>query len=185
VREIFAGIERADSLVVDPHKWLFAPFDCCALVYRKPELARRAHTQQAGYLEVIKARDDWNPSDYAIHLTRRVRGLPFWFSLAAHGTAAYSEAIESVLSVARAAVAEIDGRPHLERVHDPMLSVLAFRRIGWEPADYHSWSNRLLEEGYAFVMPTQHRGETIARFAIVNPRTTIDDIRGILDTMEG
>ncbi len=182
-RERFRGVERADSLVVDPHKWLFAPFDCCALLYREPELARRAHTQEAGYLDVIAARDEWNPSDYAIHLSRRARGLPFWFSLAAHGTAAYAEAIESVLAVARATVAEIDGRDYLERVHDPMLSVVAFRRIGWQPADYETWSHKLLDEGYAFVMPTRHRGETITRLAIVNPRTTIDDVRGILDTM--
>jgi glutamate/tyrosine decarboxylase-like PLP-dependent enzyme len=184
VRDVFRGIERADSLVVDPHKWLFAPFDCCALLYREPELARRAHAQQAGYLEAITTRDEWNPSDYAIHLSRRARGLPFWFSLAAHGTAAYTEAIESVLAVTRRAVLEIDGRETLERIHDPMLSVVAFRRIGWQPADYEAWSQRLLAEGYAFVMPTRHRGETVTRFAIVNPRTTIEDISGILDTME-
>jgi glutamate/tyrosine decarboxylase-like PLP-dependent enzyme len=98
VRSAFDGIEQADSLIVDPHKWLFAPFDCCALVYRDPELARRAHTQEAGYLEPITTRDEWNPSDYAIHLSRRARGLPFWFSLAAYGTAAYAAAIESVRS---------------------------------------------------------------------------------------
>ena len=54
VRDQFAGIERADSLVVDPHKWLFTPFDCAALLYRHPELARRAHTQHAAYLEVMQ-----------------------------------------------------------------------------------------------------------------------------------
>ncbi|MFN8187306.1 MAG: aminotransferase class V-fold PLP-dependent enzyme [Gaiellales bacterium] len=182
-RHLFDGIEQADSFVVDPHKWLFAPYDCAALIYRDPEIARRAHTQHAGYLEAITTRDEWNPSDYAVHLTRRARGLPFWFSLAAHGTSAYSAAIERTLEVARAAVAELDARPYLERVHDPMLSVIAFRRKGWAAADYERWSDRLLADGYAFVLPTRHRGETITRIAIVNPRTTIDDIRGILDSM--
>lgn len=182
-RHLFAGVERADSFVVDPHKWLFAPYDCAALVYRDPELARRAHTQRAGYLEAITARDEWNPSDYAVHLTRRARGLPFWFSLAAHGTEAYAAAIERTLEVARAAVTEIDARSHVERVHDPMLTVIAFRRLGWEPEDYQRWSDRLLQDGYAFVVPTRHRGETIARIAIVNPLTTVDDVRGILDSM--
>ena len=85
VRGRFAGIERCDSFIVDPHKWLFAPFDCCALLYRRPELARAAHAQHAGYLEPLQGGAEWNPSDYAVHLSRRARGLPFWFSLAAHG----------------------------------------------------------------------------------------------------
>jgi hypothetical protein len=65
-----------------------------------------------------------------------------------------------------------------------MLSIVAFRRIGWTPAEYERWSERLLSDGYAFVTPTRHRGETITRLAIVNPRTTVGDICGILDTME-
>jgi glutamate/tyrosine decarboxylase-like PLP-dependent enzyme len=183
VRHAFAGIERADSLIVDPHKWLFGPFDCCALVYREPELARRAHAQHAGYLEAITVRDEWNASDYAVHLSRRVRGLPLWFSLAAHGTRAYEQAIESVLGVAREAVAEIDRRPYLERVHEPVLSVVAFRRLGWTPEDYERWSDELLATGTALVTSTKHQGETITRLAFVNPRTTVEDVRSILDTM--
>ena len=183
VRALFAGIEQADSLIVDPHKWLLGPYDCCALVYRDPDLARRAHTQHAGYLEAITTRDEWNPSDYAVHLSRRARGLPLWFALAAHGTRAYEQAIERALAVARAAAAEIDAREHLERVHEPMLSVVAFRRLGWAPADYARWTAALLADGHAFVTPSVHRGETITRFAFVNPRTTVEDVRGILDTM--
>jgi glutamate/tyrosine decarboxylase-like PLP-dependent enzyme len=183
VREVFAGIEHADSLIVDPHKWLFGPYDCCALVYREPELARRAHTQHAGYLDAITTRDEWNASDYAVHLSRRARGLPLWFSLASHGTRAYEEAIESVLRVAREAAAEIDRRDYVERVHEPMLSVVAFRRVGWQTEDYERWSDRLLAGGYAVVTPTRHLGETITRLAFVNPRTTIEDVCGILDTM--
>jgi glutamate/tyrosine decarboxylase-like PLP-dependent enzyme len=182
-RPLFAGIEHADSIIVDPHKWLFAPFDCCALLYRDPELGRRAHAQHAGYLETITTRDEWNPFDYAVHLSRRARGLPFWFSLAAHGTRAYADAVESVLAVARAVADEIRRRDELELVHDPMLSVVAFRRLGWQPEDYDRWSERLLETGYAFVTPTRHRGETITRLALVNPRTTLDDVCGVLDTM--
>ena len=67
VRPLFDGIERSDSFVVDPHKWLFAPFDCAALLYRDP-LARATHTQHAEYLDVVTETDDWNPSDYAFHL---------------------------------------------------------------------------------------------------------------------
>lgn len=75
-RHRFDGIERADSFIVDPHKWLFAPYDACALVYREPSVARRTHSQQAAYLDVLNDDAQWNPSDYAIHLTRRARGGP-------------------------------------------------------------------------------------------------------------
>ena len=79
VRDRFAGIERADSFIVDPHKWLFAPFDCCALLYRDPRIAKAAHTQRAEYLDVLHDDADdgaWNASDYAHHLSRRAAGAP-------------------------------------------------------------------------------------------------------------
>ncbi|UZK53757.1 PLP-dependent decarboxylase [Streptomyces drozdowiczii] len=135
VRHRYDGIEHADSLVIDPHKWLFAPFDCAALLYRDPRTARAAHTQDASYLDALHTDDDaqWNPSDYAHHLSRRARGLPLWFSLAVHGTRAYTKAIENALTLARDAAAIIRSAPHLELVREPELSAVLFRRIGWTP----------------------------------------------------
>jgi len=182
VRHLFNGIEHADSFIVDPHKWLFAPYDCCALLYRDPAPAREAHLQKASYLDVLSDAD-WNPSEYSIGLTRRARGLPLWFSLAAHGTAAYTEAIERTLEVTRFAEAEIARRPYLEALREADLSVVVFRRHGWGPQEYDAWSTELAREELAFVVPTSHEGETVARFAIVNPTTTEDDIVAILDTM--
>jgi L-2,4-diaminobutyrate decarboxylase len=185
VRHLFAGIENADSFIVDPHKWFFGPFDACALLYRDPELARSAHTQHAGYLDAINTRGEWNPSDYAVHLSRRARGLPFWFSLATHGTDAYRDAVEGTLEVARVAAEEVRSRSYLELVREPELSVVVFRRLGWSPSDYQQWSDRLLAANFAFVLPSTHQGETVTRFAIVNPRTSAADIQLILDTMAG
>jgi glutamate/tyrosine decarboxylase-like PLP-dependent enzyme len=183
VRHLFAGIEHADSFIVDPHKWLFAPFDCCALLYRDPQVARVAHTQEAGYLDVLTSAPEWNPTDYSIGLTRRARGLPLWYSLAVHGTDAYVEAIESTIEVTRFAADEIGRRSYLEVVREPDLSVVVFRRIGWTPEDYSAWTDRLLGQEFAFVVPTTFRGETLTRFAIVNPHTTKEDVSAILDTM--
>ena len=191
IRARFAGIERADSLVIDPHKWYFAPFDCCALVYRDPEIARAAHTQHAEYLDVLHPdlhRSDepiaaWNASDYAHHLTRRARGLPFWFSLATHGTAAYTAAIETTLEVARDAARQIDAAEHVELLLEPELSVVVFRRLGWATEDYERWSAATLASGEAFVVPTSWRGETVLRFCIVNPRTTTEDIAVIIESL--
>ena len=184
IRELYAGIEHCDSFIVDPHKWFFAPYDCCALLYRDPALARAAHTQKAGYLDVLTDAPEWNPTDYSIGLTRRARGLPFWFSLTVNGTHVYSAAIEHTLDVARFAEEEIKRRPHLELVRARDLTVVVFRRLGWDAGDYYRWSDALLADEFAFVVPTAHNGETLARFAIVNPQTSQEDIVAILDTME-
>ena len=183
VRHRFVGIERCDSLVVDPHKWLFSPFDCAALVYRNPSIARDAHTQQAGYLEPIIDDTVWNPCDYAHVLTRRARGMPFWFSLAVHGTDAYREAIEGTLEGARATRELVAAADHLELIVEPELSVVAFRRSGWERADYQSWCDRLLAEGTALLTPTTVDGGPAMRVCIINPRTTVDDLSTILATL--
>lgn len=183
-RDAFAGVEAADSLVVDPHKWLFAPYDACALIYRNPEHGRKAHTQHAEYLDVLTAREEWNPSDYAVQLTRRPRGLPFWFSLATYGAAVYREAITHSITLARAIAAEIERRDGLTLVREPKLSIVVFERDGWSRADYDEWSAKLLEQQRAFVLPSSHEGRPNARFAIVNPLTTYEQLVGILDTME-
>ena len=183
VRALFNGIEKADSLIVDPHKWLFAPFDACALIYRNPKLAKKAHLQKAAYLETLDEDNEWNPSDYAIHLTRRARGLPFWFSLAAHGTDAYTEAMERTMTVAKNAADQVKAHPHLKLLMDPILSIVAFERVGWKSEDYENWSDKLLADQIGFVTPSAYKGRSILRFAIVNPWTSESDISEILATL--
>ncbi|MFT4166651.1 MAG: pyridoxal-dependent decarboxylase [Microlunatus sp.] len=183
VRSRLEGIERADSFIVDPHKWLFAPFDSCALLYRTPEIARTVHAQRAPYLEVLHAGGEWNPSDYAYHLTRRARGLPLWFSLAVHGVGAYREAIEASLHLARATAAIIKDTAGLELVCEPDLGVVLFRRLGWATTDYHDWSAALLDDQIAFVPPTTWDGETVARLAFLHPNTSMDTVKTVLARM--
>jgi len=183
VRHLYAGVEQADSFIVDPHKWLFAPFDSCALIYRDPVQARAAHTQHAGYLDPVTVEGEWNPSDFAIQLTRRARGLPFWFSLAVHGTDAYRVAVEQTLTVARAGADLIRAAEHVRLLVEPDLTVLVFERVGWDVEDYTRWTARLLDEQVAFVTPTRHAGQVCTRFAIVNPLTTADDLALIIDSM--
>ena len=185
VRDRFAGVERADSFVVDPHKWLFAPFDCAALIYRHPQLARAVHTQDASYLDVLhtEAPDEWNPSDYAYHLTRRARGLALWFSLAVNGTDLYRDAVEAALDLARQTAARIESSPDLELLRQPELSVVLFRRRGWTPEDYNAWSAKLLADQIGFVTPSKWEGETVARLAFLHPDTTMEIVDEMLATM--
>jgi aromatic-L-amino-acid/L-tryptophan decarboxylase len=185
VRYRYHGIEHADSFIVDPHKWLFAPFDCAALLYRDPALARSVHKQNASYLDVIHdTPGEWNPTDYAYHLTRRARGLPLWFSLSVYGVDAYTEAIEAAISLARHTAAEIRARDNLELIREPELGVVLFRRPGWDAGQYTRWADRLLRDQIAFIPPSAWEGETVARFAFLHPHTSMDLVRQILDRME-
>jgi aromatic-L-amino-acid decarboxylase len=184
VRASYNGIEHADSFVVDPHKWLFAPFDCAALIYRDPAVARSVHKQDASYLDVIHDKPaEWNPTDYAYHLTRRARGLPLWFSLAVHGVGAYTRAIETAIALARDTAAEIRTRGYLELIREPDLSIVLFRRLGWSPDQYARWADQLLADQVAFIPPSSWEGETVGRFAFLHPHTPMDLVREILGRM--
>ena len=143
-----AGLRHADSFIVDPHKWLFAPLDCCALIYRNPTVARKVLAQQASYLDVLHDSADenyeWNPSDFGIHLSRRARGLPFWFSLVTNGPAAYESAVQVAIDLAQRTQELIDESDHLEMVRPSSLSIVLFRRLGWDAEHYNEWSQDLL-----------------------------------------
>ena len=190
VRHLFNGIERADSITIDPHKWLFAPYDCGAVIYKNPEQAKAAHAQEGSYLDIFKdeGAQGFNPSDYQIQLTRRLRGMPLWFSLAMHGTDKYKWAVEQGILLAKLAGKQITQSKVLELVREPSLSCVLFRRKGWSPEDYSNWSYKNHREGFALVTPTKWKNgntfETVARFCFINPDTTEQDIRQILMTME-
>ena len=115
VRDLFAGIERADSFIVDPHKWLFAPFDCCALLYRDPALARAAHTQQAGYLDVAQTltASGTRPTSPSTSPAAPA-GCRSGSRSPMHGTDAYTEAIEQTLDGGPGRDRG-DPQPHLRR----------------------------------------------------------------------
>jgi len=184
---LLAGLRHADSFVVDPHKWLFAPLDCAALIYRNPTVARKILAQQASYLDILHSEDDenyeWNPSDFAIHLSRRARGLPFWFSLVTNGVIAYETAVQAAIDLAERTVVMIGEADHLELVRPAGLSVVLFRRKGWDEERYTLWSRQLLADQIAFVTPTKWEGETVARLAFLHPDTTDDLVVQILDSM--
>jgi len=190
VRHLFKGIEKADSITIDPHKWMFSPYDCGAVIYKNPELAKKAHSQEGSYLDIFKdeGAHGFNPSDYQIQLTRRVRGLPLWFSLATHGTDRYKVAIERGLELAQIAGKLIQEKPHVELVREPSLSCVLYRRIGWDPEDYTHWTYENHKKGFALVTPTKWKKgqtyETVSRFCFINPDTTEKDIEMILDSMK-
>ncbi len=187
--EQLRGIRHADSFIVDPHKWLLAPLDCAALIYRRPALARAVHTQQASYLDVLHEGGgdgsfDWNPSDFAIHLSRRARGLPFWFSLVTQGVRNYETAVQSAIDLANRTAEKIARSSVIEMVRPVSLSIVLARRKGWGPHEYNEWSQQLLRDQIAFATPTKWEGETVARFAFLHPNSTDEMVDRILASME-
>jgi glutamate/tyrosine decarboxylase-like PLP-dependent enzyme len=180
-------MRHADSFIVDPHKWLYAPLDCCALLYRNPTTARKILAQQAGYLDFLHDNEDenyeWNPSDFAIHLSRRARGLAFWFSLVTNGVGAYEDAVEASIDITNRAAALIKEMDYLELVRPASLSIVLFRRLGWDAERYGAWSQQLLRDQIAFVTPTKWEGETVARLAFLHPDTSEELVVRILESM--
>lgn len=179
-RPLFDGVERVNSIIVDPHKWLFAPEGSCALLYRNPELAAAVHTQHGPYIDVLHGDEPlWNPSDYGYQLTRRATGLPLWFALAAHGVEAHVAAVRVGVELAAAAAERLAATPGVEVVLAPKLGVVMFRRAGWGAPEWKAWGERLLREGIAFVAASTWKGEPVGRLVFMHPRTPptlIDEI---------
>jgi glutamate/tyrosine decarboxylase-like PLP-dependent enzyme len=185
-RALFDGLGRADSLIVDPHKWFFCTAGTCALLYRDPRLAARTHTQHGPYIDVLHSTsvdETWNPSDYAFQLTRRASGLPFWFTLLVHGTDAMTDAIRASIDTTAYAAERLRSIEGVELALDPELTVLLFRKAGWDATRWQVWARDLLDREIAFVAPTRWKGETLGRLVFLHPLTTRAIVDEVLDTL--
>jgi glutamate/tyrosine decarboxylase-like PLP-dependent enzyme len=172
---------RADSFIVDPHKWLFATGGSCLLVYREPDLARQVHTQHGPYIDVLRTADDvFNPCDLGYQLTRRATGLPIWFAMALHGVDAHRDGIRRGIELANAMADALDADPMTELIMRPELGVVLFRRAGWERENWARWANDLLAAGIAFVAPTTHKGETVGRLVFMHPSTPLSVVEEVM-----
>jgi glutamate/tyrosine decarboxylase-like PLP-dependent enzyme len=183
-RALFEGIGRADSVIIDPHKWLFAPQGSCALLYREPALAAQVHTQHGPYIDILHGDEPlWNPSDYGYQLTRRASGLPLWFALAVHGLEAHVDAVRSGVRLAELAAERLSATPGVTLVMPPTLGVVLFRRDGWGRAEWTAWARRVLSDGIAFVAPSTWKGEPVGRLVFLHPRTTPSVVEELVATL--
>jgi len=172
LRDRFDGLERADSFIVDPHKWLFATGGSCLLAYRHPDLARQVHTQHGPYIDVLRTADDvFNPCDLGYQLTRRATGLPLWFAMALHGVDAHRDGIRRGIELANTMADALEANPTTQLIMRPELGVVLFRRDGWGGERWAKWAKDLLASGTAFVAPTTHKGETVGRLVFMHPTT--------------
>jgi aromatic-L-amino-acid/L-tryptophan decarboxylase len=179
-RAVLAGIERADSLVIDPHKWLFQPYEAGAVLVREPGLLERTFTLSGEYLRDTFG-GEVNFRDRGIQLTRGTRALKLWLSVNVFGLDAFRAAVAHGIALAEHAEAVLRSRPGWEVVTPASLGIVCFTRVD---ADDSVISTETLLEGYAAPSTTVLRGQTVLRLCTINPRTTFDEIEETIDRME-
>ena len=183
MRGILDGCERADSIVVNPHKWLFVPMDCSVLYTRRPDMLRRAFSLVPAYLETPGTGDARNLMDYGLALGRRFRALKLWFVMRWFGAEGIRENIREHLRLARELGAWVDAEPKCERLAPVQFSVVAFRfiRDGLDDAALEAYNARIIERvnqsGEVFLAQTRVKGRFGIRVAIGNLRTTEAHVR--------
>jgi aromatic-L-amino-acid decarboxylase len=182
MRWVLEGVEHADSIVVNPHKWLFVPIDCSALYLRRPEVVRRAFSLVPEYLSTPEGDEVTNLMDYGPALGRRFRALKLWMVLRYFGREGIAARIREHLRLARELADLVDAAPGWERTAPTPFSTVCFRYApaGLTPAEQDTLNERILEEvnasGEIFLSHTRLRGRFVLRLAIGNLRTTEETV---------
>jgi aromatic-L-amino-acid decarboxylase len=173
----FVGIDRADSITLDPHKGLFLPYGTGGLVVRDREALRAAHFEGAAYLQdLLPAGELPNYSDLSPELSRGVRGLRVWFPLVLHGVDAFRTALDEKLDLAERAHRGLAEDPLVELGWDPQLTVVTFRLRGADLPTNESFLRRINASGRVFLSSTRIDDGYWIRICVVSHRTHADRI---------
>jgi len=183
-RALLKGIERADSLTLDPHKWLFQSFECGCVLVRDAALARSAFQIKADYLrDVYRETEEFNPCDYGVQLTRSFRALKVWLSLQTFGVAAFRDAIARGFELAEIAEHELRARKGWEILSPAQMATVCFR-FGNNNELQTRLVDEIMNDGYALLTSTELRGAVALRLCTINPRTTEQDIIGTINRLD-
>jgi aromatic-L-amino-acid/L-tryptophan decarboxylase len=182
-RDLLTGIERADSLVLDPHKWLFQPYEIGCVLVRGPGALERAFTLDGAYLrDTLDGVVDFR--NRGLQLTRGSRALKLWLSLRVFGLDAFRAAIARGIALAEYAEALLRERPGWEVVSPARLAIVCFARSGHDDAATDAMVAATVADGFAAPSTTVLGGRVVARLCTINPRTTEADIRGTIERLE-
>lgn len=179
VPEKFPGLNRADSLSLDAHKWLYQPIECGCLLYRDPQAARKTFSHSGDYVKIF-AEDPTEAFalfEESIELTRRFRALKLWMSLQYHGRQAFREAIARDLEHAQLLAQIIQAQPELELLAPVPLSAVCFRHRSKDNAGI---LKRVIARGRVYLSNATIGGQFALRACFVNHRTRDDDVRAIV-----
>jgi aromatic-L-amino-acid decarboxylase len=180
LRPLFAGWERADSLVVNPHKWLFTPMDCSTFWTHRPDDLRRAFSLVPEYLRVQE--DVVSLSEYAIPLGRRFRALKLWAVLRCYGRSGLQERIREAIRLAALFEDWVGDEPGWELCAPRPFSLVCFRLAGSDELN-EALLERVNAAGEVFLSHTRLDGRYVLRLAVGNARTTEDDVRLAWDVL--
>jgi aromatic-L-amino-acid/L-tryptophan decarboxylase len=176
------GLEHADSLVLDPHKWLFQPYEIGCVLVREPGLLERTFGLQFAALRDTVG-GEVNFRDRSVQLTRTSRALKLWLSLRVFGLAAFREAVAHGIALAEHAEATLRARPGWEVVSPAQLAIVCFRRDG-DDALQTAIAAAMVRDGYAVPSTTEVAGRVALRMCTINPRTTFEDVERTIERME-
>ena len=180
-----AGLELADSLVLDPHKWLFQPYDCGCVLVRHAGALERAFTMTPEYLKDVMGKE--NEVDFfnrSLELSRKARALKLWMTFKTHGVERIAAAIDAGINLAEAAQRFIlrDSK-NWELVTPAQIGIVTFARRGATAADHAAMVQDITQSGYATLSSTVIAKRSVLRLCTLNPMTTEADISGTLDRL--
>jgi glutamate/tyrosine decarboxylase-like PLP-dependent enzyme len=183
----FAGLELADSISLDPHKWLYQPLDCGCLLYRDPEVARTTFAHTGDYAKTLSTDpiESFAFFEESLELSRRFRALKLWLSLRYHGMSAFRVAIQQNLDHAQQLAKLISQQPNLELMAPVSLSAVCFRyRSSSAKPELDSINQQILrrthKRGHVYLSNATLRDQFCLRACIVNHRTTDADIEAVI-----
>jgi aromatic-L-amino-acid decarboxylase len=188
-RHVLSGLERVDSLVLDPHKWLFQPYDIGCLFMRPGTLGAAFRMDPEYLVDVMARRGEVDLRNRSLELSRRSRALKLWLSLRTYGLDAMSAAIERGIELAEIAEELIRADERFTVVTPAQLGIVTFALTRAHPAAadpdaaHRDAAHRLSADGYAAVTATTLRGRSVLRLCTINPQTTEADLRGTLDRL--
>lgn len=189
-KQLLKGIQRADSLTVDPHKWFYQPYEMGCLLVRNHKWLTQAFAEKPEYLRDVEGNtSEINFYDHGIQLTRRFRALKFYMSVKTFGLQAFKDAVDYCLDLAEQAEEVLRVSPHWEVVSHATLGVVNFR---YNPMALHltekqldainqKISKQIIANGDALLVTTVLNGQVVLRMCLINPRTTLEHIGETLD----
>jgi glutamate/tyrosine decarboxylase-like PLP-dependent enzyme len=185
IPDAFSGMARADSLSLDPHKWLYQPTGCGCLLYRDASAAQAAFAHSGEYARALS--DDpiegFAFFEESMELSRPFRALKLWLSLRYYGLRAFQESIQEDLRLAQVLADSIDAEPRLERLAPVALSAVCFRYVGGDgdlDALNRSILTRVVRRGHVYISNAMIHNKFALRACIVNHRSTEDDVRSVV-----
>jgi glutamate/tyrosine decarboxylase-like PLP-dependent enzyme len=179
-RHLLGGMGDADSIVLDPHKALFLPYGCGAVLVKDAELLKRSFASSADYLADVEEQGGLSASDYALEGTRHFRGLRLWLSLTVNGLASYRAALEEKLLLARYAHERLQAIAGIEVGPEPELSCVVFRAAAGDAAT-KALLGRIVKRGKVYVSSTRLNGTLHVRFCLLCFRTHLEHVDRALE----